>query len=156
MRFDKLKLRIKHRLCKHSCWFEGLEYYSGEACFSYVCNKCGKRLVFRISDILCKIKEFAEKDCSQYNSETIAYPDLYLGSYSTTICESGRNVGRAVSWYYEKYGVLIRAYKDRLDRDRKEDDDDKKKQYSGSKLIKSGSNTHANNGNLVEGTMTDG
>ena len=115
MRLNKLKQRIKQRLCKHSCWFEGVEYYSGEPCFSYVCNKCGKRLTFRIMDIRLKIEEFGGKDCSQYCYEKIAYPDLFWGSNKTTMYESGRHVGRAVSWYYEKYGILIRAYKDRLD-----------------------------------------
>lgn len=115
MNLKRLKKRLKQRFCKHSCYYEGIEYNFGEPCFSYICEKCGKRIIVKHSAIRNKIQDFECEDCSQYTSEKIAlksfmFPDI-------DIYHSGRNVGKAVCWYYEKYGILIRAYNDVLDKE---------------------------------------
>jgi len=113
---SKIQRKLHRTLCKHEWKFEEVEstrqYRPRNAAFVYVCEKCGSHKAINCADIEALIRKFGEKDNYDYVEETVLLPNGY-GPYNVQY--SGRDVGRAVKWYWDHEGVLISAYANKED-----------------------------------------
>jgi len=108
---SKIQRKLHRTLCKHEWKFEGVsdtrQCWPRHRAFVYVCEKCGAHKAINCNDIEKRIKRFGEKDNYDYVEETV----LLANGYGPTLVQyTGRDVGRAVQWYWDHEGVLISAY----------------------------------------------
>lgn len=112
---SKIKRKLHRTFCKHEWQFEEATHtrqdWPKNAAFIYICEKCGSHKAINCDDIEAKIKEFGEKDNYDYDVETVLLTNGY-GPYNVSY--TGRDVGRAVQWYWKHEGVLISAYANQI------------------------------------------
>ena len=108
---SKIQRKWHRTFCKHEWKFEGVsdtrQCYPRHMTFVYVCKKCGAHKIINCEDIKARIRKYGGKDNYDYIEETVLLANGYgpgLESYT------GRDVGRAVQWYWDNEGVLISAY----------------------------------------------
>ena len=106
---SKIERKLHRTFCKHDWEFESVmstrQFRPRNVAFVYVCKKCGSHKAINCGDIEALIKKFGEKDNYDYIEETVLLP---IGPW--TVKYTGRDVGRAVVWYWDHTGVLISAY----------------------------------------------
>lgn len=108
---SKIKRKLHRTFCKHDWTFESVEstrqLWPRNAAFVYVCEKCGSHKAINCADIEARIRKYGEMDNYDYIEETV----LLANGYGPTLVRyTGRDVGRAVKWYWDHEGVLISAY----------------------------------------------
>lgn len=108
---SKIQRKWRRTFCKHDWAFENVEstrqFWPRNTAFVYICEKCGSHKAINCADIEALIRKFGEKDNYDYVEETVLLPNGY------GMCNkkyTGRDVGRAVKWYWDNEGVLISAY----------------------------------------------
>lgn len=107
----KIKRKMQRTFCRHDWQFENVtntrQPWPRNTAFTYICEKCGAHKNINCDDIEKRIAEYGEKDNYDYSEETV----LLANGYGPTLVEyTGRDVGRAVQWYWKHEGVLISAY----------------------------------------------
>lgn len=107
----KIERKIKRSLCRHEWQFEGVsntrQPWPRNSAFVYICEKCGSHKTINCWEIEKRIEQYGEKDNYDYAEEAVLLPNGYG---SIRVKYSGRDVGRAVKWYWDHEGVLISAY----------------------------------------------
>lgn len=108
---SKIQRKLHRTFCKHEWQFEGVsntrQCWPRNVAFVYVCGKCDSHKAINCADIKERIMRFGEKDNYDYAEETVL---LAKGYGHTLVKYAGRDVGRAVQWYWDHEGVLISAY----------------------------------------------
>lgn len=108
---SKIQRKWHRTFCKHEWKFEGVKSTRADwprnVAFVYICEKCGSHKAINCADIEARIRKYGEKDNYDYVEETVLLVNEY-GPYN--VCYTGRDVGRAVQWYWDHEGVLISAY----------------------------------------------
>ena len=114
---SKIQRKWHRTFCKHEWTFESVvstrQFHPRNAAFVYVCEKCGSHKAINCGDIEARIRKFGEKCNFDYVEETVLLPIGYWPC--TAIKYTGRDVGRAVVWYWDHEGVLISAYANKED-----------------------------------------
>ena len=108
---SKVERKLHRTFCKHEWQFEGVintrQPWARNRAFVYICEKCGSHKIINCGEITKRIEQYGEKDNYDYVEETVLLPDRYD---ATLVVYSGRDVGRAVKWYWDHEGILISAY----------------------------------------------
>ena len=108
---SKVERKIKRSLCRHEWQFEGVtntrQLWPRNRAFVYICEKCGSHKAINCQEIKERIEQYGVKDNYDYAEETVLLPN---GLGPTLVEYSGRDVGRAVKWYWDHEGILISAY----------------------------------------------
>jgi len=108
---SKIQRKLHRTFCKHEWTFESVmstrQFRPRNTAFVYVCKRCGSHKAINCGDIEALIRKFGEKDNYDYVEETILLPNGYA---PRNVEYTGRDVGRAVMWYWDHEGVLISAY----------------------------------------------
>jgi len=113
---SKIQRKLRRTFCKHEWKFEGVkstrQYWPRSTAFVYICEKCGSHKAINCADIEARIRKYGEMDNYDYIEETVLLVNGY-GPYNVSY--TGRDVGRAVQWYWDHEGVLISAYANQED-----------------------------------------
>ena len=108
---SKIQRKLHRTFCKHEWQFEGVvdtrQPWPRNSAFVYICEKCGSHKTINCREIEKRIEQYGEKDNYDYVEETVLLPNGYG---PVRVKYSGRDVGRAVKWYWDHEGILISAY----------------------------------------------